>query len=251
MCRRILLAVAQALMVIYASGLDDQQTHETSGNNLLRDVEKGGHLRYNRKTKQRQLYSNSTSHGTSRVRRVRDDRERGYAYARVLGKSGKGSNANVYVSASTYGNDDVTKNEETSVQLQPSSSADCTEWDISYITEVKPEYYYYASSSKSSKGRRDRKLGKSDKLMMKQVEVKKQVKTCVSNNPLSENLFAPSSGKSGKFVGKSSKGKSGKSGSFMINPITSTSPIESSVSVPLVIQTFAFLDFATPHKKHF
>jgi hypothetical protein len=222
-------------MVINVSGLDNRQTHETPGNNnLLQNVEKGGHLRSNGERKQRQLHSTLTSYGTSGLWRDRDDGETGYSYARVLGKSGKASKANVFVTDSTYGNDNVTKNEETLVQLQPSSSANCTEWDISYITEIKPQYYYYPSSSKSGKGRRDRKLGKSDKIITKQVEVKKQVKTCVSNNPLSENLFTPSSGKSGKFAGKSSKGKSGKSGSFMINQNTSTSPIESVVSVPLV-----------------
>jgi hypothetical protein len=136
-------------------------------------------------------------------------------YSRTLGKAGKGA------------------------------SIECVKWETSYVTELKPQYYYwspYSSSSaqssseasasepqysytptyyysKSGKGGKGRKLGKSDKIMVKYVEVQKEVKTCVETK--SDNIFVVSVGDAGK-SGKGLKGKSSKSQSLIANLVSST-----------------------------
>ena len=145
-------------------------------------------------------------------------------HGRALGKSGKGVKGS-YVDAST-----------------DRSSSECIKWETSYVTELKPQYYYwrpysskssksaesktqyttsqskyyyYGKSGKGAKGRRGRALH--DKVMMKYVEVQKEVKNCVEYKA-HQNLFAVSGGKSGKAAG----GKSGKSGSIAIHGVGST-----------------------------
>jgi hypothetical protein len=83
----------------------------------------------------------------------------------------------------------------------PTEPTECAQWEISYITEIKPQYYYYqyhsSKSGKSSKsggksGKGKSGKGKSDKYVMKEVEVKKEVKTCVETMPPKVVTIAPS-----------------------------------------------------------
>jgi hypothetical protein len=142
---------------------------------------------------------------------------------RALGKSGKGAKA--YSSANV------------SADSTRSASGECIKWDTSTVTELKPQYYYwrpYSSKSskaagsqsqyttyqpnyyyyygKSGKGGKGRKLH--DQVMVKYIEVEKEVKTCVEYD--SQNLFT-ASGKSGK-----AGGKAGKSGGYTVNQISSS-----------------------------
>ena len=68
-----------------------------------------------------------------------------------------------------------------------SSDAECTKWDIFYVTETKPQYYYWQRTTTETQyyyggnAGKGRKLGKSDKqIVMKEVEVLRKVKICVS-----------------------------------------------------------------------
>ena len=186
-----IFAICLVLAFGIVSGLDEQRSGDV-----------GSHLRYSQRTK---LYD-ANAHG-------RSENEMGDSHhVRALGKSGKGIKAGKgYL---------FTTSERLSTNNK--SSSECIKWDTSYVTELKPQYYYwrpYSSKSssnkgfqgkqqyyygKSGKGSKGRKLGKSDKIMVKYIEVKKEVKTCVEYKPF-VNLFEMSGGKSGKSGGKSNK----------------------------------------------
>jgi hypothetical protein len=161
---------------------------------------------------------------------------------RALGKSGKGAKA--------YSSSNV------SADSTRSASGECVKWETSTVTELKPQYYYwrpyssksskaagsqsqyttyqpkyyyYGKSGKGSKGGKGRKLH--DQVMVKYIEVEKEVKTCVEYD--SQNLFT-ASGKSGK-----AGGKAGKSGGYTVNQISSTegSKDENDTTTPVTEST--------------
>jgi hypothetical protein len=187
-------ALVAAVLFATCVGIEAEQSHEVQRE---RDVNRG-YLRYNAGAGQ-------------------------YVAHRALGKSGKGAKANTSANVSA--------------SSTRSASGECIKWETSTVTERKPQYYYwrpYSSKSskaaesqpqytnyqphyyyygKSGKGSKGRKLH--DKVMLKYIEVEKEIKTCVEYDG-GENLFAIS-GKSGK-----AGGKAGKSGGYTMIQISST-----------------------------
>ena len=166
---------------------------------------------------------------SSNIVDILQDETRDSSYlTRFLGKSGKGMK-------SSKSSDLVDEYYQLLEQQSRSSSSECVKWETSYVTELQPQYYVWRPSSSNSvtgangsksgkggKGDKGRKLGKSEKTMVKYVEVQKEVKTCVEREH-SDNLF-DASGKSGKVgkAGKAYKGKGGKDESVTIDQTSST-----------------------------
>ena len=117
------------------------------------------------------------------------DERANYEYSQTIDGVEVNVNVNVNVEVNTGGSGSIPS---------PTSSptTECLRWDISYVTEMKNQYFkyqYYGKSGKSSKsgsksgkseGKSSKSEGKSgkskaEKIMMKQVEVQKEVKTCI------------------------------------------------------------------------
>ena len=166
---------------------------------------------------------------SSNIVDILQDETRDSSYlTRFLGKSGKGMK-------SSKSSDLVDEYYQLLEQQSRSSSSECVKWETSYVTELQPQYYVWrpstsnsvtgangSKSGKGGKGDKGRKLGKSEKTMVKYVEVQKEVKTCVEREH-SDNLF-DASGKSGKVgkAGKAYEGKGGKDENVTIDQTSST-----------------------------
>ena len=167
---------------------------------------------------------------SSNIVDILQDETRDSSYlTRFLGKSGKGMKS----SKSSHSVDVYYQLLE---QQSRSSSSECTKWETSYVTELQPQYYVWRPSSSNSatvganggksgkegKGDKGRKLGKSEKTMVKYVEVQKEVKTCVEREHTTDVFDAiGKSGKAGK-GGKAYYGKGGKDESLTIVQVPST-----------------------------
>ena len=160
--------------------------------------EKGRNLRSN----ERHLHSHLSPYETqvkrtrNKSKLARDDSGERDAYIPISERTG---DATSFEYSETVDGVDVNVSVNVNVEVntgsQPPPSpepAECSKWDISYVTEMKNQYfkyqYYSSKSGKSSKsgskssksdGKSGKSKGKSDKIMMKQVEVKKEVKTCI------------------------------------------------------------------------
>lgn len=128
------------------------------------------------------------------------DERANYEYSQTVDGVEVNVNVNVNVEVNTGGSGSIPS-------PTTSPTTECLRWDISYVTEMKNQYFkyqYYGSKSsksksgkgsgksgkgyyddyysgKSGKGKSEGKSGKSkaEKIMMKQVAVQKEVKTCI------------------------------------------------------------------------
>jgi hypothetical protein len=161
--------------------------------------EKGRHLRYSDRNLHQHLSPYESPERTRhRSKLARDDHGERDSFIPIDERNGDGTS---YEYSQTVDGVDVNVSVNVNVEVNtgaapPPAPAECTKWDISYETEYKNQYFkyqYYSSKSsksggksgKSSKsgGKSGKSSGKSDKIMMKQVEVKKEVKTCIETNP--------------------------------------------------------------------
>ncbi|KAL3784557.1 hypothetical protein HJC23_010681 [Cyclotella cryptica] len=219
----IFLSAAQILLASSNARIDDEQRPRRR---QQRDTEKGKYLRSSA-TDERELRLHSRlsppNERSSAVRKLnkskiaRVDNGKRDIFVPPMERAGDGTsfeyststdgvdvsvNVNVNVQVNTNGAGSSGPRPP-SPQPPPLPTPECTQWDISYVTEIKQQYYYYqyyATSSNSwmggmgksgksggksgkSLGKSGKSKGKSDKIMMKEVPVKKQVKTCVSTTP--------------------------------------------------------------------
>lgn len=160
--------------------------------------EKGRHLRV--PSSERNLHTHlspyETQDGrTNKSKLARDDHGERDAYIPISERDGTS-----YEYSQSVDGVDVNVSVNVNVEVNtggqsapPPTPEECLKWDISYVTEVKNQYFqyqYYSSKSGKSTGKSGKSTGKSGKskgksgqIMMKEVEVKKQVKTCVETMP--------------------------------------------------------------------